>query len=253
MHICVLSKIIIDSISGTQRLGGGGVQAAVGLRLAAADAACTLVAPVGTDFDGASLDCLRDSYAVQTRVEALPHVPTTPGETIWYEGESMRWSNQGWEGWQDLCAWQPALPAADCYHVIVEGGGDGEVRAVQAAMAAATDRPLLSIEPVMNDVTAEAVASLAAIAADADVVSPDLRTACQMVAVGSSGSSEIDAAALEGLEEDGGTRSPEAAEEAVAEVVRGCARVLRLRSTATLALRAGARGSYVLAGGGAVR
>ena len=155
-RICILSKIIIDTISGAQRLGGGGVQAAVGVKLAAPDTACTLVAPVGVDFDTALLDGLRDEYGVQTSVEALAHVPVTPGETIWYEGETMRWENHGWEGWAELCAWQPELPRADAYHVIVEGGGDGEVRATQAALSMAASRgeqrPWLSVEPVMHEV-----------------------------------------------------------------------------------------------------
>ena len=68
----------------------------------------------------------------------------------------MRWDNHGWEGWAELCAWQPVLPQADAYHVIVEGGGDGEVRAAQAALAAAAargeQRPWLSVEPVMHEV-----------------------------------------------------------------------------------------------------
>ena len=156
-RICILSKIIIDTISGAQRLGGGGVQAAVGVKLAAPDTTCTLVAPVGVDFDTALLDGLRDEYGVQTAVEALAHVPVTPGETIWYEGETMRWENHGWEGWAELCAWQPVLPQADAYHVIVEGGGDGEVRATQAALSMAASRgeqrPWLSVEPVMHEVT----------------------------------------------------------------------------------------------------
>ena len=156
-RVCILSKIIIDTISGAQRLGGGGVQAAVGVKLAIPGAVCTLVAPVGTDFDAGMLDGLREGYGVQTCVEALAHVPSTPGETIWYEGETVRWDNHGWEGWAALCAWQPVLPQADVYHIIVEGGGDGEVRAAQAALAAAVtssdeQRPWLSVEPVMHEV-----------------------------------------------------------------------------------------------------
>ena len=176
-RVCILSKIIIDTISGAQRLGGGGVQAAVGVKLAAPDAACTLVAPVGVDFDAALLDGLREGYGVQMCVEALAHVPVTPGETIWYEGETMRWDDHGWEGWAELCAWQPVLPQADAYHVIVEGGGDGEVRAAQAALAAAAargeQRPWLSVEPVMHEVRHAEVAGLSG--------PPAPRTTCRPV------------------------------------------------------------------------
>ena len=139
-----------------QRLGGGGVQAAVGVRLAAPNAACTLVAPVGIDFDAALLDGLREEYCVQACVDALAHVPTTPGETIWYEGETMRWDKHGWEGWTELCAWQPVLHPGRRVPHHVEGGGDGEVRAAQAALVAAAargeKRPWLSIEPDMHEV-----------------------------------------------------------------------------------------------------
>ena len=176
-RICILSKIIIDTIGGAHRLGGGGVQAAVGVKLAAPDAACTLVAPVGVDFDAALLDGLREGYGVQMCIEALAHVPVTPGETIWYEGETMRWDNHGWEGWVELCAWQPVLPQADAYHVIVEGGGDGEVRAAQAALAAAAargeQRPWLSVEPVMHEVRHAEVAGLSG--------PPAPRTTCRPV------------------------------------------------------------------------
>ena len=56
LKVAVLSKIIIDRVDGVWRLGGGGVQAAVGLRLASA--ACALFAPVGSDFDRSMLGAL---------------------------------------------------------------------------------------------------------------------------------------------------------------------------------------------------
>ena len=253
LRVCVVSKIILDTIRGTQHLGGGGVQAAVGVRLAAPESAqCVLVAPVGTDFDDAALDGLRHDYGVDATVEPLAHVPTTPGEVIRYEGEEMLWEPHGWEGWADLCEWQPVLPAADAYHVIVEGGGDGEVRAVETAMAVAAgsgwqtappgERPLLSIEPVMHEVTRASVESLARLSAHADVVSPDLLTATRMARcfadVAARLGPSVTGEAVNGAE-------PPRSRRALGVIARGCARALRLRPTATLAIRDGARGSYL--------
>ena len=122
-------------------------------------------------------------------------------------------------------------------------------------------------------VTAEAVASLASLTAQADVISPDLRTACRMAALAAvdteaSGAAEekpAAAAAAAGADADASrasTASTAAAaaaaaaaavaatdadgvgtlsREALGLVARQCARVLRLRASATLAIRDGAR------------
>jgi len=267
------------------------VQAAVGVRLAAPNAACTLVAPVGIDFDAALLDGLREEYCVQACVDALAHVPTTPGETIWYEGETMRWDKHGWEGWTELCAWQPVLHPGRRVPHHVEGGGDGEVRAAQAALVAAAargeKRPWLSIEPDMHEVTVEAVASLASLTAQADLCSPDLHTACRMAALtiadteafGCAEEAAVIEAAMAAVEaavaaeaaeaakaaaeaEEAGAEAPHApaasaasadaddtgalSRDALGLVARRCALVLRLRASATLAIRDGAHGSLLL-------
>lgn len=256
LRVCVVSKIILDTIRGTQHLGGGGAQATVGVRLAAPETAqCVLVAPAGTDFDDSVLDGLRHDYGVGATVESLAHVPTTPGEVIRYEGEEMLWEPHGWEGWADLCEWQPVLPPADAYHVIVEGGGDGEVRSVQAAMAVAAgsgwqtaplaERPLLSIEPVMHEVTRGNIEDLARLSAHADVVSPDLLTATRIARcfAGARGSGPSSVAPA------GAEAEPPRSRRSLRLISRGCARALRLRPTATLAIRDGARGSYLLTDG----
>ena len=67
LRLAVVSKIIVDTISGKQRPGGGGVQAAAGARLAAAAGAeISLHAPVGVDFDATLLAPLVHDYAVDT-------------------------------------------------------------------------------------------------------------------------------------------------------------------------------------------
>ena len=197
------------------------------------------------DFDDACLGPLGE-YGVKTAVEKLPHVPTTPGEIIRYEGEKMVWDPVGWDGWADLCAWAPPLPAADAYHVLVEGGGDGEVRAVQAAMAAAAgddwekaeERPLLSIEPIMHEVTRHSVASLAKLTEHAAVCSPDLLTALRISRVASFGRRGFDVAVAP-------SQLPRTKRE-LKGIARSCANALRLPPSATLAIRDGAHGSYLL-------
>ena len=115
--------------------------------------------------------------------------------------------------------------------------------------------------------TAEAVASLASLTAQADVISPDLRTACRMAALAAadteaSGSAEekaaAAAAAAAGDDTDASTASAAStaaaataaadaddvgalSREALGSVAHRCARVLRLRASATLAIRDGAR------------
>ena len=131
LRFSVLSKMIVDTIDGAQRPGGGGVQAAVGATLAVPQLRCALHAPVGCDFDAGML-ALATSHGVEPRLAWLDDVATTPGEIISYEGEKMSFEQVGWESWDDLMAWQPPADFAsscDALHVIVEGGGGAGISA----------------------------------------------------------------------------------------------------------------------------
>ena len=109
--------------------------------------------------------------------------------------------------------------------------------------------------------TAEAVASLASLTAQADVISPDLRTARSIAALaaadteaagpkeGQPAAAEEEAAEEAAAEEEeeaaaadgAGAPSGEALSgEALGLVARRCARLLRVRASATLAIRDGA-------------
>ena len=100
LSLAVVSKVIVDSVSGVQRPGGGGVQAACGACLASFEGGSVKVglhAPVGADFEYGLLAPLTE-YGVDTSgIARLPNVPTTPGELITYEGEQMSFEKVGWE------------------------------------------------------------------------------------------------------------------------------------------------------------
>jgi hypothetical protein len=119
-RLAVVSKIIVDTVEGgAKRLGGGGVQAAVGARLAGATQ-CTLYAPVGQDFDMRMLVELQERGVSTDEVCKLAHVPKTPGEDIHYDSEGrLTWEPVGWDSWPELCAWvpTPALDEFDAIHV----------------------------------------------------------------------------------------------------------------------------------------
>ena len=158
LRFSVLSKMIVDTIDGSQRPGGGGVQAAVGATLAVPQLRCALHAPVGCDFV-ADMLALATAHGVEPRLARLDDVATTPGEIIEYDAdEKMSYTPVGWESWDELMAWQPPADFAsscDALHVIVEGGGGGEVDAALNALAA-TPSLQLSAEPVMQEVTPSA-------------------------------------------------------------------------------------------------
>jgi sugar/nucleoside kinase (ribokinase family) len=225
LNVCVVSKLIIDTVDGGERrLGGGGVQAAVGVRLAVPLANCRLVAPAGRDLDEGLLGELR-VRGINPEVHRLNGVPTTPGERITYEGERMSWEPVGWEGWDRLCAWVPPLDGAemDALHVLVEGGGSGEVEAALRC-ASRPSPPLISVEPVMHSVNPSVVASLRRLTRHADIVSPDLLTATRI-------------AALAGPIAGGN--------DALAFTARTCAAALEMRPGSVLAIRDGRRGSHI--------
>ena len=73
LTIKVVSKVIVDTVAGRTRLGGGGAQAAVGIKLAVPEASCSLVAPVGTDFSRALLRPLAEDYGVDVPAPSEPH------------------------------------------------------------------------------------------------------------------------------------------------------------------------------------
>jgi hypothetical protein len=228
LNVCVVSKLILDSVDGGERrLGGGGVQAAVGVRLAVPSASCRFVAPAGRDLDVCLLGelCVR---GILPEVHRLADVTTTPGERIRYEGERMCWEPVGWEGWDRLCAWVPPLDgtAIDALHVLVEGGGGGEVEAALRCTSRPSP-PLLSVEPVMHTVDASLVASLRRVTRLAHIVSPDLLTATSIAAFAAP------------------TAPGHADTEALACTARACAAALEMRPGAVLAIRDGRRGSYL--------
>lgn len=187
IRLSVASKIIVDTIAGKMRPGGGGVQAAAGARLAAkGPLTIDLHAPVGMDFDISMLDPLKDSYLVNvSAVTALPEASMTPGEKISYENPDgrMRFEQVGWDYWGMLCAWEPSLATKgyDALHVIIEGGGDGEVRAILQACEASRQEtgsfPTVGVEPILHEVHAAALDGLRSVTRLATVCSPDLATA----------------------------------------------------------------------------
>ena len=250
LSLAVVSKVIVDSVSGVQRPGGGGVQAACGACLASFEGGSVKVglhAPVGADFEYGLLAPLT-AYGVDTSgIARLPNVPTTPGELITYEGEQMSFEKVGWDDWETLCEWEPSLESShEALHVIVEGGGSGEVRSVLKACAEARDAgsqlPCIGVEPVAFDVDSKTVDGLCEVTRIAALCSPDLATAiCMRDACASPDASvcrpaDVDAAAL-------------------AEVRSSNALLLELAATvydelcmqpgACLAIRDGAHGSYL--------
>lgn len=276
-HLAVVSKVIVDTISGVQRAGGGGVQAAVGAKVGALLASSasgiedvSLHAPVGRDFDR-SLLARFDDYGIkyESSVLQVDSVGTTPGEIISYDDNvddgRMQFTPVGWDGWEELCEWEPptilaAAAAAgrategalDAFHVLVEGAGAGEVRSVLEAAAASRKAgvglPTIGVEPIMHEVTAQSVAGLRRLTMFATLCSPDLPTAVCMrdvaVATPSNG---------EGVEV--GSRPAALGRDALAEMRAdddallelGCAVFdeLAMQPGAILAIRDGAHGSYL--------
>lgn len=276
----VVSKIIVDRVEGgAPRLGGGGVQAVVGMRCAGGLDRTSLIAPAGRDFDVGMLAGLTARGVDVGGVTILDDVASTPGELIRYDAdEAMTYEAVGWESWPALCAWEPPLPrAAECsvIHVLVEGGsGGGEVPAVARALAAAQgDRPLLSVEPILQpgwDPAPEALEGLISLTAVSDLVSPDWAAASVLAARDGGAAGGVDGdgdggddgdprvVVSETQEQTGdvdktkGARDVAQQERGAAQVWRvakGCARALSLPSRCVLAVRDGARGSYVLANG----
>jgi len=200
--------------------------------LACPNSLCSLHAPVGRDFDRSMLQSLQDRGVDIDPVCSID-APLTPGESIRYEGERMIWEPVGWDCWPQLCAWVPPFDGSleyDLVHVLVEGGGDGEVQAAMNIIKR-EPAPLLSIEPVMHNIDRESVSRLSRVSALADVVSPDFHTAVQMAGVCSSISGDLD---------DDRFRC-----EHLDSIAQGCAKALRMKQAAVLAIRDGAHGSYV--------
>ena len=268
LRLAVVSKIIVDTIEGRRRLGGGGVQAAVGAMLAVPSLETSLHTPVGADFDFAMLS---PSPATEHDVDVsavtpLPQVATTPGELISYDGpdDKMCFTPVGWDGWPQLCEWVPPLAGApyDALHVIVEGAGGGEVEAALGAMAAASS--LLSVEPVMHRVSANSVDGLARLTRLASVVSPDLSTAACIGGVhssravaegateaapggvtgasGAAADAELELRPADAVSELTSIRS---GENELRRLSSACFDALRMQPGAILAIRDGERGSYV--------
>lgn len=282
LKLAIVSKIIVDEISGTTRPGGGGVQAAAGARLASLDAEICLHAPVGCDFDASLLAPLEHDptlvsrsdrasplYRVNTScVTPIRSVATTPGEIITYrDGEIMDFEQVGWDSWDTLCAWEPpelSSSGTDAVHVIVEGGGSGEVRAVLKACDAtsSSSAPCVGIEPILHEVTATALDGLRKVTRLAVHVSPDLATAAcigELTALSSSSGSAQDIAghvlrpADVSAERLSSFRAASAASASAASAANGalvdlaaaCFDELCLQPGCVLAIRDGAFGSYL--------
>ena len=244
LRFSVLSKMIVDTIDGAQRPGGGGVQAAVGATLAVPQLRCALHAPVGCDFDAGML-ALATSHGVEPRLARLDDVATTPGEIITYDSdEKMTFKPVGWESWDDLMAWQPPADFAsscDALHVIVEGGGGGEVDAALNALAA-TPSLQLSAEPVMQEVTPAALDGLRRLTRRTKLVSPDLPTAWALDQV-----AQGRAESLRPADVDGDTLA--AARADAASLADRCFAALAMPDDAVLSIRDGARGSLLYGDG----
>ena len=257
LRLAVVSKIIVDTIDGQQRLGGGGVQAAVGARLGGASEVA-LHAPVGSDFDFGMLgaNSLAAEHKVDmTNVVCLAHVDVTPGEVItYYSNEKRSFSPVGWDGWPALCEWEPQLcqGSYDALHAIVEGAGAGEVGAVLKACADAEQAPFVSVEPVMHNVTGSSVDGLCRLTRYAGLVSPDLATAlCIRDACADGADADavclpgsVDEATLaklrKGAAEDGGGGGA-----LLLDLASTCFDELCMQPGALLAIRDGAHGAYL--------
>ena len=256
--LAVVSKVIVDTISGVQRPGGGGVQAAAGARLssAAEEAAIAFHAPVGRDFEASMLDPLSNGYRVDvSHVSQLDTVETTPGEIISYgDDDKMEYVPVGWDGWDTLCSWEPPnVTGYDALHVIVEGGGSGEVRSVLGAFAdARAESPsrtlCIGVEPILHECSAKALDGLREVTRIATMCSPDLPTArCIAQVAAADDASEFtcrpadaDTAVLSALRadiaEDGSS---------LAAMAAACFDELCMQPGAILAIRDGASGSYL--------
>lgn len=198
LKLAVVSKIIVDTISGKQRPGGGGVQAACGASLADSSAGISLHAPVGTDFDFTLLEPLSEYDVDISSVQTLDAVATTPGEIISYEDEKMNFEPVGWDGWETLCAWEPpelSTSSPEAMHVIIEGAGAGEVRSVFGACESAQNTgqqlPCVGVEPVAHEVRKSTIDGVCNLTRLATCCSPDLATAVCMRDV--AGSMDVDA------------------------------------------------------------
>ena len=258
LTLAVVSKIIVDTIAGQQRPGGGGVQAACGATLGLAttegSVSVGLHAPVGTDFDRSLLAPLSE-YGIDTStVQSLETVSTTPGEIISYDAsETMSFTPVGWDGWETLCAWDvPTLAgstaeAIEAIHVIVEGAGAGEVRstlgAYKQARRAGELVPTIGVEPVMHEVSEASLDGLSDVTRVATACSPDLATAACMREIAESTDtdavrrpSDASPAALEALRSDN------------AQLLELCAATfdaLCMQPGSVLAIRDGSHGSYI--------
>lgn len=249
IRLAVVSKIIIDTMveSGVQRLGGGGVQAAVGASLSTnGEATISLHAPVGRDFVSTMLhNSLATRHGVDVSpVTCLESVATTPGEIIQYDGERMKFTPVGWDGWQELCAWVPPLEGGpyDAVHVIVEGAGTGEVDAILQTCSVhenAAELPFIGIEPVMHEVNVQSVNGLCRLSRLASLVCPDLRTAICVRRASMDRSSQFPAA----IDEAALTAARDPVE--LLQLAAACFDELCMQPGAYLAIRDGAKGSYV--------
>jgi len=288
IRLGIASKIIVDTVAGRTRPGGGGVQAAAGARLTSDrdSLQIDLFAPVGLDFDDSLLTPLRCDFGVNTsRVTPLDAATSTPGEKISYDDETgqMRFEPVGWECWDELCAWEPPMAesAYDALHVIVEGGGAGEVRATLRACEAARrgsggsgggggggggggSLPCVGVEPILHEVDAAALAGLRTVTRIATVCSPDLAAAVCIARVaraerGARGAAAAGvalrpahdvappslAALRRSLDAEGPSAANDAASTALLDVAADAFDELAMQPGAILAIRDGAHGSYL--------
>jgi sugar/nucleoside kinase (ribokinase family) len=161
-------------------LGGGSPQAALAAQLWDDKSKVGLVAPVGQKFDQAMLQGL-DLAGVDTKGVTRLTGYVTPRMQIRYDSDKTVWTpGEGWDRWEELkqenLPLAPELDGAPLVHIITEGSGGAETQMAFDYLAR-NPPALLSIEPVMPDVSAGAVEALTPHAAAADLVCPDWETA----------------------------------------------------------------------------
>ena len=144
LRFSVLSKMIVDTVDARS---GRAAAAAGGRRRDArgAAAACALHAPVGCDFDAGML-ALATSHGVEPRLARSTTSRRRQARSSRTIAANRNSSLAGVGTIYGVAAARRLCSSCDALHVIVEGGGGGEVDAALNALAA-TPSLQLSAEP----------------------------------------------------------------------------------------------------------
>jgi len=183
----IMGKIVIDEFVLRKQpdteivragLGGGSPQAALAAQLWSSKVG--LMAPVGQKFSEELLHGMSLAGVDTAGVTRLAGY-VTPRTQIRYEADRTVWTpGEGWDRWEELKHEMLPMPehfeGAPLVHMITEGSGGAETQMAFDYLAR-NPPAVLSIEPVMHDVSAGAVEALTPHSSAADLVCPDWETA----------------------------------------------------------------------------